>query len=165
MQLLVIRHAIAEERETWAPRDDDLRPLTEEGKRKMKEAAKGLSSLVPKVDVLASSPLTRAMQTAAILAKEYDKSEPLKVDSLAPGQRPAAFAEWLKGQATRKVVAVVGHEPSLGTIASWLTAGIERSYVELGKGGACLLNFGERIDAGEAMMEWLLRPSQLRAAR
>ncbi len=165
MQLLVIRHAIAEERETWAPRDDDLRPLTEEGKRKMKEAARGLSLLVPKVDVLASSPLTRAMQTAAILAKEYDKLEPLKVDSLAPGQRLAAFAAWLKGQTTRKVVAVVGHEPSLGTITSWLAAGMERSFVELGKGGACLLNFGERIDAGEAMMEWLLRPSQLRATR
>jgi phosphohistidine phosphatase SixA len=60
-------------------------------------------------------------------------------------------------------VAVVGHEPTLGTIISWLTAGIERSFVELGKGGACLLQLGERIDAGEAMVEWVLRPSHLRA--
>src|SRR5437879_13751146 len=86
MELLIVRHAIAEEPETWVPRDDDLRPLTDDGKKKMKEAAKGLQSLVPKLDVLASSPLTRAMQTAAILAKVYEKPEPLSVDSLAPGQ-------------------------------------------------------------------------------
>jgi phosphohistidine phosphatase len=162
MQLLIVRHAIAEERDTWAPRDDDLRPLTEDGKKKMKEAAKGLLALIPRVDVLASSPLTRAMQTATILAKVYDKPEPLKVEALVPGQPPAAFAPWLRGHAGRKTVAVVGHEPSLGTLISWLAAGIEQSFVELGKGGACLLELGDKIDAGEAMVEWILRPSHLR---
>ena len=163
MQLLIIRHGIAEDRDAWAPRDDDARPLTADGKKKMKEAAKGLRSLVPKLDVLASSPLTRAMETALILARIFDKSEPLKVDALAPGQHPSAFAAWLRSQATRKTVAVVGHEPSLGTIVSWLAAGVEQSFVELGKGGACLLDLGERIDAGEAKIEWVLRPSHLRA--
>ena len=163
MQLLIVRHGIAEDHETWAPRDDDSRPLTDDGKKKMKEAAKGLHSLVPRLDVLASSPLTRAMQTAMILAKLYDKGEPQRVDALAPGQHPSALAAWLRSQATRKTVAVVGHEPSLGTIISWLAAGVEQSFVELGKGGACLLDLGERIDAGEAMIEWVLRPSHLRA--
>jgi phosphohistidine phosphatase len=163
MQLLIVRHGIAEERETWAPRDDSLRPLTDDGKKKMKEAAKGLRAIVPKIDVLASSPLTRAMQTATILAKVYEKSEPLKVDALVPGQHPPAFAAWLRTQSGRKIVAVTGHEPSLGTIISWLSAGIEQSFIELGKGGACLLDLGERIDAGEAMIEWVLRPSHLRA--
>jgi len=163
MQLLVVRHGIAEERETWAPRDDALRPLTESGKKKMKEAAKGLQAVLPRLDLLASSPLTRAMQTAAILSKVYQKGEPLQVDALAPGQRPAGFATWLRAQATHKTVAAVGHEPSLGAIVSWFAAGSERSFVELGKGGACLLDFGDRIDAGEAMLLWVLRPSQLRA--
>jgi phosphohistidine phosphatase len=163
MQLLIVRHGIAEERETWAPRDDTLRPLTDDGKKKMKEAAKGLHAIVPKIDVLASSPLTRAMQTAMILGKVYDKSEPVKVDALVPGQHPPAFAAWLRTQAGRKIVAVTGHEPSLGTIISWLAAGIEQSFVALGQGGACLLDLGERIDAGQAMIEWILRPSQLRA--
>ena len=163
MQLLLVRHGIAEDRETWAPRDDDSRPLTEGGKRKLKEAAKGLQALVPKVDLLASSPLTRAMQTAMILARVYGRAEPLKVDALIPGQHPPAFAAWLRTQVTRKTVAVVGHEPALGTIISWLAASIEQSFVELGKGGACLLDLGERIDAGAAMIEWVLRPSHLRA--
>ena len=163
MQLLIVRHGIAEERETWSPHDDDSRPLTADGKKKMKEAAKGLQALIPKVDVLASSPLTRAMQTAMIMAKVYGTAEPVKVDALIPGQHPPAFAVWLRTQVTRKTVAVVGHEPTLGSIISWLTAGIEQSCVELGKGGACLLQLGERIDAREAMIEWVLRPSHLRA--
>jgi phosphohistidine phosphatase len=165
MQLLVVRHGIAEDRETWAPRDDALRPLTEDGKKKMKEAAKGLLALIPRLDVLATSPLTRAAQTAAILTKVYGKGDSEKVDALAPGQHPPAFTAWLRGQATRKTVAVVGHEPGLGTLISWLTAGSERSFVELGKGGACLLDLGERIEAGEAMLLWVLRPSHLRALR
>jgi phosphohistidine phosphatase len=163
MQLLVVRHAIAEEREQWAPRDDHLRPLTATGKKKMKEAAKGLRALVPRLDVVATSPLTRAVQTAQLLAKAYEKGDPVAVDALAPGQRPPALATWLRTQALHKTVAVVGHEPGLGAAATWLAAGIERSFLDLGKGGACLLDLGEHIDAGEAMLLWVLRPSQLRA--
>ena len=163
MQLLVVRHAIAEERERWAPRDDNERPLTDDGKKKMKEAAKGLRALVPRVDVLATSPLTRAAQTAAILAKTYDMRDPVTVDGLAPGQHPPALASWLRTQSLQKTVAIVGHEPGIGAAVTWLAAGIERSFFELGKGGACLLDLGERIEAGEGMLVWLLRPSQLRA--
>lgn len=163
MQLLVVRHGIAEEQEDWAPRDDALRPLTDDGKKKMKEAAKGLRSLVPRIDFLASSPLTRAMQTATILSKAYETSQPATVDALVPGQRPPAFADWLRQHLARKTVAVVGHEPSLGSIVSWLAAGSERSFVELGKGGACLLELGAKAEAGEAMLLWVLRPSHLRA--
>lgn len=165
MQLLVVRHGIAEEREQWAPRDDALRPLTAEGKKKMKEAAKGLRALVPKLDVVATSPLTRALETADILVKAYDMNQPAEVDALAPGHRPPALAPWLRTMATRKTVAVVGHEPGLGALVSWLAAGSERSFVELGKGGACLLELAERIDGGEGMLVWALRPSQLRALR
>ena len=62
MQLLVIRHAIAVEREDFARtgKDDRLRPLTDEGRKKMKQGAKGLRQLAPRIDLLATSPLTRA---------------------------------------------------------------------------------------------------------
>jgi len=165
MQLLVVRHGIAVERDEWAKEhsDDQERPLTAEGKKKMKECAKGLRSIVPRLDVLATSPLTRAMQTAAILAKTYEKGDPVRVDALSPGQHPPAFATWLRTQGIQKTVAIVGHEPGLGATASWFTAGTERSLLELGKGGACLLDLGERIEAGEGMLLWVLRPSHLRA--
>lgn len=167
MQLLVVRHGIAEEREVWARdhTDDDGRPLTDEGKKKMKECAKGLRALVPRIDVLATSPLLRAMQTAAILTKVYELGDPVRVDALSPGQHPPAVASWLRSQAARKVVAIVGHEPGLGTTVTWLSAATEQSFLELGKGGACLLDLGDRIDAGEAMLLWALRPSHLRGLR
>jgi phosphohistidine phosphatase len=165
MQLLVVRHGIATEREEWAGEhsDDTDRPLTAEGKKKMKECAKGLRALLPRLDVVATSPLTRAMQTAVILAKAYDTGEPVTAESLTPGEHLPALATWLRGHDTKKSVAIVGHEPGLGAIVSWLTAGSERSFLELGKGGACLLDLGERIDASEAMLLWVLRPSHLRA--
>jgi len=165
MQLLVVRHGIAVDRDEWAKEhsDDTERPLTAEGKKKMKECAKGLRALVPRLDVLATSPLTRAVQTAAIMAKTYEKGDPLVIDALSPGQHPPAVGAWLHGQGTKKTVAIVGHEPGLGAVVSWFTAGTERSFVELGKGGAGLLDLGERIEAGEGMLLWVLRPSHLRA--
>ena len=66
MRLLLIRHAIAEEREDFARtgKDDGLRPLTDDGRKKMKQAARGLRGLVPDIDLLATSPLTRVVAFA-----------------------------------------------------------------------------------------------------
>src|ERR1035437_9242251 len=62
----IIRHASAEERSAFAAtgKSNDRRPLTDEGRRKMTEAAEGLRALVPHLDVIAASPLVRAQQTA-----------------------------------------------------------------------------------------------------
>src|SRR5262249_31041428 len=73
MKLLLIRHAIAEEREDFARtgKDDRLRPLTDEGRKRMKQAARGLLETLPEIDLLATSPLTRAAQTGAIVDSVY----------------------------------------------------------------------------------------------
>jgi phosphohistidine phosphatase len=163
MQLLIVRHGIAEEREAWAPRDDTMRPLTPGGRRKMKAGARGLRTLVPRLDLLATSPLTRAMQTAEILAKTYEVEDVAIVEALVPGARPESLEEWLRAHAALTTVAVVGHEPGLGTAVSWLTARIGRPLIELGKGGACLLQLGTRLEAGQGTIVWLLRPGHLRA--
>ena len=69
MKLLVIRHAIAEDREVWARTslDDGERPLTARGVDRMEQAARGLRRMVEKLDAIATSPLVRAMQTARIV--------------------------------------------------------------------------------------------------
>jgi broad specificity phosphatase PhoE len=68
VHLLLVRHAIAEERGAAWP-DDDQRPLSHDGARKWKRAARGLARVVPSVDLLLTSPLTRTFQTAEILAR------------------------------------------------------------------------------------------------
>src|SRR5687768_1700684 len=100
MRLLLVRHAIAEEREDFARtgKDDHLRPLTDEGRKKMKQAARGLRSLVPEIDLLATSPLTRAAQTGAILDSVYGGLDVVETDELSPETTPEQFLRWLRQQ-------------------------------------------------------------------
>jgi phosphohistidine phosphatase len=162
MQLVVIRHAIAMEREEFAPtgRDDSLRPLTDKGREKMKRAAAGLRELVPEISVLAASPFTRAQQTARIVAAEYGSLRVVTTSTLEPDSELDAFTDWLR---TRRgdTIAVVGHEPHLGLLVTWLMTGLEESRVPLKKGAACLLEFPSRAEERTARLHWALTASQL----
>ena len=164
MRLVVIRHAIAETREQFAVsgQDDDLRPLTEEGRRKMREAAKGLHRVVGQIDLLATSPLVRAAQTAAIVAAEYDDIGVVTESALEPEGELGAVLSWLRAQENAEVVAIVGHEPHLGVLVTWLLTGVASPRLPMRKGGACLLEFGRRPAKGEATLHWALTPSLLR---
>jgi phosphohistidine phosphatase len=163
MKLLLIRHAIAEEREVFARtgKDDRLRPLTDEGRKKMKQAAKGLRRIAPDIDLLATSPLTRAAQTGAILDTVYDGLKEVEVEQLAPEATPEDLLRWLRKR-KEECVAAVGHEPSLSLILSWLLTGNERRLFAFRKGGACLLEFDDEPAAGTATLLWALTPAQLR---
>jgi phosphohistidine phosphatase len=167
MDLLVIRHGIAEDREAFAAggTDDGLRPLTDDGRRKMRRVARALTTVVPSLDVLASSPLARARQTADLVAKAYSGLPVTEIAQLAPDQPPEAFAEWVRGQSKRGAVAAVGHEPLLGRIVSLLLAGRKQSFVEFRKGGACLVTFSDRVEPGAGILRWILTPGQLRDLR
>jgi phosphohistidine phosphatase len=163
MKLLLIRHAIAEESEDFAKtgRDDRLRPLTDEGRKKMKQAARGLQEIVPEIDLLATSPLTRAAQTGAILDSVYGGLSEVEIEELSPEATPSDFLRWLRKQKA-DTLAAVGHEPSLSLILSWLLTGTERRIFAFRKGGACLLEFPDEVGAGTATLLWALTPAQLR---
>jgi len=163
MKLLIIRHAIAEERDEFARtgKDDRLRPLTDEGRKKMKQGARGLKNLVPEIDLLATSPLTRAAQTGAVMDSVYGGLREVEIEELAPEGSPVEFLSWLRQQAA-ETVAVVGHEPSISLIASWLLTGTEKRIFSIRKGGACLLEFPGEVGAGTALLLWALTPAQLR---
>ena len=165
MKLLLICHAIAEEREDFAKtgKDDRLRPLTDEGRKKMKQAAKGLRKIVPEIDLLATSPLTRAAQTGAILDSVYGGLKVAEIKELSPETTPEAFLRWLRKHQKKEVVAAVGHEPGLGQILGWLLTGTDRRLFAFRKGGACLLDFPDDEPAGgTATLLWALTPAQLR---
>ncbi|HUF27262.1 MAG TPA: histidine phosphatase family protein [Gemmatimonadaceae bacterium] len=165
MHLLVIRHAIAEEREEFARtgEDDDKRPLTARGIRRMRRGARGLRRVVPAIDVLASSPLVRAWQTAEIIAPVYDGIAIDSLDALKPDAPPSALRAWVRTRGDAETVAIVGHEPHLGALVSWLLAGSDNSFVELRKGGAALLELDRIAAPGSARLHWLLGAVQLRA--
>jgi phosphohistidine phosphatase SixA len=125
---------------------------------------RGLSRIVGKIDVLASSGLLRADETAAAVAEEFGVLRVDTVTALAPGAKPGARRVAAR-PGRRADLAVVGHEPGLGALVTWLVSGLSRSFLDLGKGGACLVELSGRIAPGEARLAWLLRPGQLRRLR
>jgi phosphohistidine phosphatase len=163
MQLLVIRHAIAEDREKFAEsgEPDDERPLTRKGIRRMKQVAKGLAAAGGSIDVLATSPLKRAVQTAEIVADEFGLGGPEVIPSLVPGASFDEFSKWAESLGEVKTVAVVGHEPHLSGLIGWLAGG----QVEMKKGGACLLEFESAPRQGAGTILWSLTPGLARRLR
>ncbi len=164
MRLVVVRHAIAEDRVTFAAssRDDSTRPLTSQGRRKMERGALGLKQLVPEVDLLATSPFKRALETAEIIARAYGEPRVERLPELAPGAGVDRVVGWLNGQRSRGTVAVVGHEPDLSQLVCAVLSGANGPFLELGKGGACLLEFAGPVGRGSATLDWLLGPKHLR---
>ena len=128
----------------------------------MKRAAAGLRTLVDAIDVLAASPLVRAQQTAEIVAKAYGHLSVETVEDLTPASNPSALVDWLSRSASTNVVAVVGHEPHLGKLVTWLMTGAGTSRVEMKKAGAALLEFSSGVGQGGGTLQWLLTGSQLR---
>jgi phosphohistidine phosphatase len=163
VQLLIVRHAIAEDKEAFAAtgRDDALRPLTPDGAKKMRRGARGLHELVPTIDVLVAGPFTRAQETAEIILREYEMDRIETTELLQPETTLDAVVEGL-ARYEAGVVTVVGHEPQLGRLATYLVAGADRPGVEIKKGGACLIDFDGRASPGQGLLVWSLRPSMLR---
>ena len=166
MQLLLIRHGKAGDREAWrqAGKDDFDRPLTPAGRKQMKAAAKGLRQIIPKIDILATSPLVRARQTAELVYAAYqDRPEFVEKDILS-GEHPAAkLAHWLKSlNKSDGVVACVGHEPDLSHYAGYFIAGEEEEIIEMKKGGVCVIEFQRQIGMGRGKLRSLCSAKDLR---
>jgi phosphohistidine phosphatase len=165
MDLLIVRHAIAEDRDSFAStgKSDDLRPLTEDGRERMRAAAEGLRVVAPDISLLVASPLARAQETAAIVGNEYGVEIGATTDVLRPRAAFPDFTKWISEHSDKSVIVVVGHEPHLSGLATWLMSGGKHSRIEIKKGGACLLSFHGAPKKGSATLEWALHPSHLRA--
>ena len=166
MELIIVRHAIAEEKEEFAKKglEDQLRPLTLKGRKRMQKVSLRLRDFIKEVDVIVSSPLTRARQTAEILSQIYFETKVLEAPELVPHSPPQAFVKWLRMQArTYKKVVIVGHEPHLGTLASYLLSGTTESFIDLKKSGVMVLKMESftHAEAGQAELVALLPPKIL----
>jgi phosphohistidine phosphatase len=155
MQLLLVRHAPAEDRETFAAtgQPDSNRPLTDKGIRRMKKAARGLRSLVPLISLLVSSPFRRAVETAQIIADVYGIRS-RKRDELAPAVAPQHLIDWLAAQPEDGIACVVGHEPDLSELLAILLADKSERPAKLKKGSAVLLEFAQPVAASAGELQW-----------
>lgn len=124
----------------------------------MKEIARGLERVLPKAQVIYTSPLLRAVQTALWVSKGYKSRVTINTtDALAPGASAKDFRAFIDSVAERRVI-IVGHEPNLTRSMAALTD-VAGAKLELKKGGC----YGVRIlGDGSATLEWLLPPRVLR---
>ena len=166
MDLYVVRHAIAFERDPARWPDDSKRPLTPEGELRFRRAARGLARIAPEVDVLLSSPFARAWRTAEILEDRAGWPAARRCDALASDHPPQQAVEALTALAPVGAVGVVGHEPHLHLLISLLLAGDpERVHVELKKGAVAALRVEGDLRPGSASLRWVLPPRTLRSLR
>jgi phosphohistidine phosphatase len=164
VELLLVRHAIAAPRDDGHWPDDRDRPLTRQGEERMAKAARGLGRIVPGVDVTFSSPLIRAWRTAEILHEEIGWPEPALWAQLEPDRSPAQTVLSLGPHVKAERIALVGHEPNLSDVASYLLAGTGRRGVdiELKKGGVACIGVDGVPGPGTAWLRWLATPRMLR---
>jgi phosphohistidine phosphatase len=158
MELYFLRHGVAADVGPEGSGDAG-RPLTAEGIKKMKEEARGLRRLDVRPDVLLSSPLVRARQTAEIVRHALGLDSRL-VDALAPGCDVAQLRDLLGEYRSAERIMVVGHEPDFSDLIGALTGG---SRIMLKKGGLARVDL-ETVSDGAGTLVWLLPPLALRRA-
>jgi len=158
MKLVILRHAIAAPR--GAPGvSDEARRLTPRGRRRFRKAARGLARILPRPDLLLSSPLPRAAETAEIAAKAWGRLRPT-LEPLLAGGEPEALLKVLTAHDKDAVVVLVGHEPHVSALLGYLMGGVGQA-VSFKKGGAALVDMSEAAP-GNARLIWFLPPRLLR---
>jgi phosphohistidine phosphatase len=165
MQLYIVRHGIAIDREDPKCPSEAERYLTEEGIEKTKQVAKGIAALGLHADLMVSSPYARAMQTAAIFASalEYPKQKIRRSDSLLPGAEPAAFLRELAREKNVSSVFCFGHAPHVdGLLAAAVAA--PHHITSMKKAGVAFVEL-KRLLPPNGQLVWLVTPKVIRKAK
>ena len=154
MLLYFLRHGEAD----WPnwKKPDDERPLTKSGKKEMREVAKFLRRLKARPNVIVTSPLPRAAQTAE-LAADYLKAKLFEDDLLGPAFGTDDLQKLLKRHSADSVL-IVGHEPSFTEVISELTG----ASLKLSKAGLALVEIDSESKKGRLL--WLFPPKFARKA-
>jgi phosphohistidine phosphatase len=163
LSVFLVRHAFAAHADPTQWPDDAERPLTEDGARRFRAAARGLRRMVPAVDGVLSSGFARAWQTAELLHTVTGWPKPEECPALEAG-KPASSALALLQDREERLIALVGHEPYLSRLASLLCAGSEDVLnLELKKGAVALLACDGPVEPAGARLRWAVAPKILRA--
>jgi phosphohistidine phosphatase len=158
MDLYIIRHAIAVDEYE----EDSQRPLSDKGKKKMRQIARGLRTLGVDFDLILSSPYVRAKETAEILADVFKtKGDVAFSDNLVPMGDPDLLVSEMNEKYNANSVVLVGHEPFLTALVGLLVSENANLDMTLKKGGVCRLSVDDLHHSRKATLEWLITPGIL----
>ena len=157
MKLFFLRHGLAGDREEWK-NNDFKRPLTKEGRARMKREAANIAELKVEPDLILTSPLVRAYQTAEIVAKELDLMDKLvKDDRLAPGFRQSELFKIVRAHSDASALLLVGHEPDFSAVITYLIGG---GRVTCKKGSLAYVDLPDSSHLRGELI-WLIPPKML----
>jgi phosphohistidine phosphatase len=160
MKILLVRRAPALARGAPGVLDAD-RPLTPSGRARFSVAARGLARIVGRVDVLLTSPMARARETAEIAASAFKDVAPVIEPDLASDRVHATVAA-LAIHPPDATVALVGHGPMLGVLLARMVGSADAERFALKRGGAALVDLPDG-PASAGQLIWFLPPRVLRA--
>ncbi len=164
MRIYLLRHGVAAARDPRKYPRDIERPLTRDGRERLRRAARGMKALGLRFDLILTSPLARARQTARIVATEMKGPRAIRIlRPLAPGGGLQDVVDGISREAGVESALLVGHEPGLSRLASGLLArtGVDLP-LELKKGGLCRIDFDGDPLPGAGRLVFLLPPRVLR---
>jgi phosphohistidine phosphatase SixA len=154
MLLYIVRHAWAEERDAARFPNDDLRPLTGEGKKRFAKMVERLLDGGFRPILVATSPLVRCRQTADIMLKHLaNEAKLVELDALRPGSDLAELIRWTAEQ-QGDAIAWVGHAPDVTDLAAALI-GDGAAAIRFAKGAAAAIEFASEVAAGKGELNWL----------
>ncbi|HUL42906.1 MAG TPA: phosphohistidine phosphatase SixA [Bacteroidota bacterium] len=160
MELYLLRHGIAVPRGTPGFPNDD-RPLTDDGRRKMRRASAGMSKILTDISCILSSPLRRTAETAEIVAEALGMSDKIcERAELLPDAPVQGLKDLLIEFRDHRKLLLVGHGPTIGEFASGLI-GASGTRIEFRKGGLCRIDIEPEI-SGSGMLRWHFTPKHLR---
>ena len=155
VRLHLLRHAHAGDSAEWIG-DDDLRPLTSKGRKQAERLGRFMCEHGIRPDVIVSSPLVRAQQTAELVAGELDMT--VRRDArLASGFGRRELWALMDELGAREPL-LVGHDPDLSALLAYL---IDAPNVPMKKGSLATVDLETRLGDGEGMLRWLLPPDLL----
>ncbi len=161
MIVYFLRHASAGQSRK-DPAADAKRPLDKDGINQCRDMGRVLAAMELQVDVIISSPLRRATQTASLVGNEIGYEGKLQLSpALRPGASYESFRELLDDNAKRDAVMVVGHNPTLSRFAGLLISdGANEDALDLKKGAVAKVEIdGHR----PGVLGWCLVPKLVRA--
>jgi len=161
MIVYFLRHANAGQKRL-SPVQDEKRPLDKEGIEQCRYIGRLLNSLDTHVDLILSSPLKRAMQTAAMVGNEIDYEQRIeRSPALQPNADYERFRQLLLQIKGLESVMVVGHNPTMSKFLSLMvTGGLNEKAIEMKKGSVARIEMGPK----RSVLNWLVTPRLVKCA-
>jgi len=160
MIVYFLRHASAGQ-PVVNSREDEKRPIDKEGEKQSHDVGHLLAAMKVEVDVIISSPLTRALQTAEIVAGDSSHQNKIVTDdAMRPGATYDQFQDLLTRYRKNEAIMVVGHNPSItGFVQRLLTGNESRDWFEFKKGAIVKVE----VEGRQASLQWVMTPKMARA--